>query len=350
MKEDQRQALQPKRPLAIKDADEAESRSPIVLRRIMSRYARPSFSKASIQLATTLLFYVAIWGLIIKLYFISKPFALALTVPCGLLLVRLFILQHDCGHNSLFPSKKANDIIGSLLGLLTFTPFLNWRYVHNLHHATTGNLDRRNHGDIWLMTVEEFRMASPRVQNLYKFFRNPIVLFAIGPIIYFLVRRRFPIHLKRQMIRERRNIFWTNLGIAATYGGMISWLGLGQTLLLLLPVLSVASSVGVWLFYIQHNYEDAYWARGNEWNQLDASLDGSSYYDLPNWLHWFTADIAIHHIHHADCRIPNYRLRQCMEDNLMLRPRHVLSIRESLALFRLKFWDDGKKRLVEHAR
>lgn len=313
-------------------------------RELIRDFSRADDRLAARQLINTVLPYVGLW--LAMIWAPSPSVVLLLSVLAALFLVRLFVIQHDCGHGSLFSQARTNDWVGSLLGVLTLTPHYNWRVLHNLHHATSGNLDRRQGGDIWLMTVDEFRQASALTRLRYRLFRHPLFLFVIGPGFYFLLRRRFPVRLADHLKKAKRNVYLTDLGILLIYGTLGLFVGLPKLLLMALPVTFVSASIGVWLFYIQHYYEGAYWRRGEEWDHFDAGFSGSSYYELPKWLHWFTADIAVHHIHHVDSRVPNYRLQECMRSHPALEPTKRLSLRESFSLMRLSLWDESKQQLV----
>lgn len=316
------------------------------LKRTLSRYANPTYRQAGIQLLNTIPFYFAGLGLMYWTQQHSILLSVLLAIPTGLFLIRIFILEHDCGHFSFVPGKKANDRIGFVLGLLTFTPLLNWRDSHNMHHATSGNLDRRLvGGDVWLLTREEFEKASFRTRLEYRIYRNPIVLFVIGPVIFFLVRRRFPIDVPAYLKKVRYDVYKTNLGLLLLYGPIGYFIGLKALLLIIVPVAAVGSTIGVWLFYVQHQFDDAYWVRASEWDYVKSGIQGSSYYDLPAWLNWFTADIAVHHIHHVESRIPNYNLRRCMIENQIV-PENKITLWQSLRLMHLKMWDESKQKLV----
>jgi acyl-lipid omega-6 desaturase (Delta-12 desaturase) len=316
------------------------------LKRTLSQYAKPTYRQANIQLLNTILPYFACFAAMYFAQQYSILLSLLLAIPTGLFLIRIFILEHDCGHFSFVPGKKANDRIGYLLGLLTFTPLLNWRDSHNMHHATSGNLDRRLvGGDVWLLTREEYDQASFRKKLEYRIYRNPIVLFIIGPVIFFLVRRRFPIDVPAYLKKVRYDVYKTNLGILLVYGPLGWLIGFKALLLIIVPVAAIGSTIGVWLFYVQHQFDNAYWVKASEWNYVSSGIEGSSYYDLPAWLNWFTADIAVHHIHHVDSRIPNYNLRKCMVEN-QITPKNKITLRQSLRLMHLKYWDESKKQLV----
>jgi omega-6 fatty acid desaturase (delta-12 desaturase) len=313
----------------------------------LKKYAYSDNRKAIWQLAnTSACFAFGIWLLStlysLELYW-ACPFGILL---CSLTLLRFFVLQHDCGHHTFFTNKTANNIVGFFLGILTFTPILNWRYSHNVHHATNGHLDKRGLGDVWIMTLEEYAKAPVLLKIKYRLYRNPLILFLFGSLFYFVVRRRFGIALTPQMKREQIDIALTNTFIVLLHYSLYSYVGLKATLLITLPVFALTAAFGVWLFYIQHVFEDAYWERAANWSFYNAALEGSTFYDLPDWLHWFSANIGYHHIHHLESRIPNYNLKACMVENRELFNVHVVRLSDTFTLMRLKLWDEQKKKYV----
>jgi len=279
------------------------------------------------------------------IYFDIWP-AMALAVPAAFLLVRLFIIQHDCGHGSFFKSRRANDLVGKAIGVLTLTPYVYWRNEHATHHATSGNLDKRGVGDISTLTVREYLARSAWGRFLYRLYRNPLVLFGIGPTWQFMIRHRIPTGNPLRKWREWGSILGTN----ATIGGILVIvalsIGLGPFLLAYLPVMACAASIGVWLFYVQHQFEDAYWERAPAWDFHAAAMQGCSFYDLPRVLHWLTGHIGLHHIHHLASRIPNYRLRECFEQTPLMRQAKRLTLWGSIKCARLTLWDEELRRLV----
>jgi omega-6 fatty acid desaturase (delta-12 desaturase) len=271
---------------------------------------------------------------------------LLLALPAAGFLVRLFIIQHDCGHGSFFRSRAANNTLGFVLGILTLTPYAYWRKAHAIHHATSGNLDHRGFGDISTLTVKEY-LALTRWRRLrYRLYRNPLILFGLGPFYEFILRQRFPLGLPRSWRREWASILWTNLALLAVVAMMWKTVGIQAFLAVQLPISLLAGSSGVWLFYIQHQFEDTYWEKDDAWSFHAAGIKGSSYYDLPGMLHWFTGNIGVHHVHHLSSRIPNYRLRQCFRENPELQQVTRLTLWGSLKCARLKLWDEERGKLV----
>ncbi len=312
----------------------------------LSEFEKADFRKALWQILDTLIPYLFLWVLMVRTVQLGYSYwvTLALAVPAAGLLVRIFIFFHDCGHGSFLPDNRANTLFGYLLGILTFTPFEDWRYTHGRHHATVANLDHRGEGDVWTMTLEEY-LASPRYRRwLYRFFRNPLVLFGLGPLFYFLLRQRFP--GKGAGSRARRSVRITNLALLAIAAAAWFTIGLTTYLLIQVPVIYLAGAGGVWLFYVQHQFEGVYWARKEEWDAMKAALLGSSFYKLPKVLQWFSGNIGLHYIHHIRPRIPNYRLQSAFEAIPELQTVRPLTLVQSLKSLRLRVWDEGRRQLV----
>jgi len=262
----------------------------------------------------------------------------------GGLLVRMFIIFHDCGHGSFFRSKRATDVLGSLAGVLTFTPYFHWRWEHSIHHATSGDLDRRGVGDVPTMTVEEYLKASRWKRLGYRMTRNPFVLFVLGPAFLFLFRERFP--TRNAGVRERLSVYGTNIGIVL-FGLAMSWLvGWKLYLICQLTMVLIAGSAGVWLFYVQHQFEGVYWERREDWDYFQAAIQGSSFYKLPKILQWFSGNIGFHHIHHLSPRIPNYNLERCHRAEPLFQTIKPVTLLSSLKCFKFRLWDEEGRRLV----
>jgi omega-6 fatty acid desaturase (delta-12 desaturase) len=306
-------------------------------------YRAPSWWESTWQLTSTLALFGLVWGAMLAASYRSWPLVLALAPLGGMLRVRLFMLAHDCSHGSFYRSRLANDVVGFLLMGLNATPYGRWRRNHRYHHASSGNLDRRGTGDLPVMTVEEYRVATPRRRLRYRFIRQPLVFFVLGPILVFLIEYRFP--LAEDEPPARRSVHRMNLFLLAVFGPLAWWLG-WRLLLVELPMLWVASVVGVWLLYVQHHFDGTYWQRDGTWDFGEAALRGSSYYALPRVLHWFTGNIGFHHVHHLDSNIPNYRLEAChRQDEGLLRVRPIGLI-ESLSFLRYRLWDEAAERHV----
>lgn len=310
----------------------------------LQRFRQSSAWRASWQLVNSVGSYAAVWcGMWFALQ-LSWWLALPMAVLAGGLLVRVFILFHDCGHGSFFASRRANDVTGIVTGLLAFTSYYHWRGEHAIHHGTNGDLSRRGIGDIWTMTVQEY-LASSRGRRIgYRIVRHPLVLFGVAPLLMFLWRERWA---RKDAPRRDRVWMWiTNGLLLAMAYGMSLLFGFWPYVVLQLVVLLVAGSVGVWLFYLQHQFEDAYWERGPDWDYVAAALQGSSFFHLPKVLQWFSGNIGFHHIHHLDAKIPNYRLQRCHESDprfLLVKPMTLASSLKSLGL---RLWDESSKKLV----
>jgi omega-6 fatty acid desaturase (delta-12 desaturase) len=313
---------------------------------VLAKYEQPSVRKALVQLLDTCIPYLALWGLMV--YMIHQNYAywmtLAVAVPAAGLFVRLFILFHDCCHGSFFTSHRANSILGHLLGIVTFTPYEKWRRSHSGHHVTVGDLDRRGTGDVWTMTVAEYVAAPWRRRLTYRLVRNPFVMFGLGPTALFLIGYRFA-H-KGAKKKERRSVLMTNLGIGALIAALSVTIGLRTYLMIQLPVFLMAVTAGLWLFYVQHQFEGVYWARHEAWDPMRAALEGSSYYKLPRILQWFTGNIGLHHVHHIRPGIPNYHLQQCCDDIPALQAVNAMTFRSSFTSLGLKLWDEDQQQLV----
>lgn len=312
----------------------------------LMNYRNPSARRAVWQLLNTLVPYCVLWLMIVLSIHRGYPVALtaALIVVAAAFLVRIFILFHDCAHGSLFSGKSANTFFGHALGLLTFTPFDDWRFSHLRHHATYADLDARGFGDIWTLTLAEYEGLSKGMRLWYRLYRNPLVLVGLGALFTFLLRFRLPTRTSTR--KERMSVLFTNLLIVAVVLTAVRCLGWRTYLLIQLPVLWLAGAAGVWLFYVQHQFEGVYWARRQEWDALRAAMEGSSFYRLPPVLSWFSGDIGYHHVHHLNARIPNYRLKACYDAIPELQAKQPLTIRKSLSAVRNKLWDEERRQLV----
>jgi omega-6 fatty acid desaturase (delta-12 desaturase) len=313
---------------------------------MLARYREPSCARSSVELVITAVPFLIVWILMWAALHIGYWVCLLLAVPAAGFLVRLFMIQHDCGHGSFFRCRSANDWVGRVIGVLTLTPYDFWRHSHGLHHANSGNLDRRGFGDVDTLTVREF-LASSRWHRLrYRLYRHPIVMFGIGPAYLFILRHRLPVGLMRGGWQLWLSTMATNFAIAALAATMIWLVGIRPFLLVQLPITILAGSIGIWLFYVQHQFEDTFWARDEGWNFHEAALRGSSHYDLPGVLRWFTANIGIHHVHHLCSRIPYYRLPRVLRDRPELAAVGRLTLVQSLRCVRMVLWDEGRQRLI----
>ncbi|HEX7019591.1 MAG TPA: fatty acid desaturase [Gemmatimonadaceae bacterium] len=314
-------------------------------RRAVEPYVGPDARRASFQVLTTLVpLALMIWAIHAALSW-STPLALLLTLPTAGLLVRTFILMHDCAHSSFFASRRVNDTVGFVTGVLTLTPFAQWRRDHALHHASSGDLERRGHGDVPTLTVREYNARLPRARLLYRIVRHPALLLLGGPI-HLAIGQRLRGRSKATGTKQVASVWATNAGIVLMLGAM-AWL-LGWPTLLVGYVLPfyLAAIAGVWLFYVQHQFENAYWADHDDWNYLDAALRGSTHLKLSPLLQWFTGSIGLHHIHHLAPRIPNYRLQRCYDDNTLFHSSPIVTLRSGTTALRLALWDEERQRLV----
>ena len=315
-------------------------------REIAAPYARADPRRAVAQLLNTGLPFLIVMLALLCGASRHPGLTLPLAVPGALLLVRLFAIQHDCGHGSFFASRRANDLVGRALGVLTLTPYAFWRRRHAVHHASSGNLGQRGTGGVRTLTVREFQSLSLWQRLRYRSYRHPIMLFGLGPVFLFVIRHRIPTVSPFRDWQIWGSIFGTNATLAAMVMLMLLTMG-GRALLLgYLPVILLAASTGIWLFYIQHQFEHAYWETGSDWNFHAAALKGSSFYDLPAVLHWLTGYIGFHHIHHVCSKIPNHRLRECFDQNPEFRDARRLTLVGSLKCSRLSLWDEERQLLV----
>ena len=317
--------------------------------RLLSRYRAPTIRRSLFELCVTLIPFLALWALAWWALSISPWLATAIAVLNGAFLVRLFMIQHDCGHGAFFANRHVSDWVGRALGVLTITPYDVWRQTHAIHHASTGNLDRRGVGDLPTLTVQEYRNRSRWGRLGYRLVRNPLILFGLGPIYIFIIKNRIPAGLMR-IAKYWTSAMATNLAIALALTVIIYFGGLKPVLLIFLPTAVTGAAIGVWLFYIQHQFEDAHWQHEEDWQIHDAALHGSSYYDLPGVLRWFSGNIGIHHVHHLYSRIPFYRLTEVLRDHPVLATVQRMTLRDSLACARLHLWDEDSQQLVSFAK
>ena len=316
-------------------------------RTLLAPYKQAAWGPALFQLANTAILFAALWAAMAWAATRGAYWALPLlAVPAAFLFIRLFIFQHDCGHGSFFPSRRANNLLGGVLGVITLFPYGYWKKTHAVHHATSGNLDDREFGDIVTMTVAEYRALSLLGRLRYRLYRHPLVMFAIGPTYQFVFKHRFPFDLPFAWKREWLSVLKTNVALAAVYALAIVALGWRTVLLVQLPIIVIAGALGVWLFYVQHQFEDTYWEHEEAWDFYRAGAHGSSFYDLGRLGHWLTGNIGYHHIHHLASQIPNYRLAACFRENPAMQRATRLTVRESLRCARLRLWDEERRTMV----
>ena len=311
---------------------------------IVAKYREPSAWRALWQLTNTLLPYALLWYLMPLCLAISYWLLLPVAALAAGFLVRIFIIFHDCGHGSFVKSKRVNDLVGRITGLLTYTPYGFWRWQHGVHHGTAGDLDRRGSGDVWTLTVQEYVQSSRWKRLAYRLSRNPLVLFVLAPLTLFVVILRFP--TPGAPPRERRSVYWTDLALLLWIAANALIFGLKDYLLIQFTVMTLSGAAGVWLFYVQHQFEDAYWERSDKWDYVVAAMRGSSFYKLPRILQWFSGNIGFHHIHHLSPRIPNYNLQRCHNAEPYFQRVKPLTLLASLKSLSLRLWDDQRKQLV----
>lgn len=311
---------------------------------IVRKYQNPSRWGSAWQIVDTLVPFVLLWVLMYFALAISYWLVVPLAALTGAFMVRIFIIFHDCTHGSFFKSRWANDLLGFITGVLVFTPYHHWRWEHSIHHSSAGNLDRRGMGDVWTLTVQEYLESSRWKRFSYRLSRNPFVLFMLAPMILFVILHRIPARDAKP--RERYWVYGTNLAIIGMAVGLSSIFGFKAYLIIQLIALLVASTAGVWLFYVQHQFEDVYWERKSEWDFEQAALQGSSFYKLPKILQWFSGNIGFHHIHHLSPRIPNYRLERAHRAEPLFQSVKPLTLRRSLKSFTYRLWDEGLRKLV----
>ncbi|MBL7077739.1 MAG: fatty acid desaturase [Kiritimatiellae bacterium] len=313
-------------------------------RAMVKRYCRPKVASSVWQLVNTIVPYFALLGLMYVCLGRSYLLTLLLAIPAAGFAIRLFIISHDCGHHSFFLSRRLNALVGAVTAFLVLTPYTYWKNEHARHHASSGNLDRRGTGDIWTLTTAEYAAQPLPVRLAYRLYRNPVVLFVIGPLFLFAVNYRF--WSKWAGKRERLSVLLTNLALTAMLVLCHYTIGLKAFVMIQLPVLWLAAVLGVWLFYVQHQFEDVSWERNDNWDFATQAIAGSSYYRLPRLLQWFSANIGFHHIHHLAPRIPNYRLARCHQENPLFHRARELTLRTSLRSLAYRLWDEQTRRMT----
>jgi omega-6 fatty acid desaturase (delta-12 desaturase) len=313
----------------------------------LAPYAKPHIGRSVLDLFTSVVPYLILFYVMYRLLDVSYLLTLAVGIPASGFLLRTYIMFHDCTHGSFLPTKRANAWLGSVLALIVYHPFANWRHAHAVHHASAGDLDRRGVGDVPVLTVAEYNAKSPKGKLIYRLYRNPLIMFGIGPIWALMIQPRIVSRSERP--RLKRSVHVTNLVLALTITGMCLWIGPAEFFLIQMPVAWAAGAAGVWLFYVQHQFEDAYWENSDDWSYADAALRGSSYLKLPKVLQYFTGNIGLHHVHHLSARVPNYNLQAAHDNNPIFHDVPVLTLRDGLRSTRLKLWDEDSRRLVGFA-
>jgi omega-6 fatty acid desaturase (delta-12 desaturase) len=316
----------------------------VAWQKIVMDYSKPRLSRSIWQIINSVGPYLLLWVIMVQVNKISPWLMIPFIILAAGFLVRIFIIFHDCGHGSFFQSKKLNVIVGKALGIMALTPYYKWTESHLKHHQTVGNLDDRGDGDVWTVTVEEYQSMTPRQKIFYRIFRHPIFLLGFAGPMNFLVYSRFT--RKSFTKRQKRNVYFTNLMLLLLAVGVSLWIGWQTFLLIQLPVMYLAGMAGIYLFYLQHQYDDVIWVRKGDWDYKKMALEGSSFFKLPVLLRWFSGNIGFHHIHHLGPKIPNYNLPKCYEENPLFQEVEPITFFKSFQSLKLRLWDEKNERIV----
>ncbi|MBW8349195.1 fatty acid desaturase [Bacillus sp. IITD106] len=317
---------------------------PKILRKQIAPYEKANTKSSMRQVVNTLVPFFSLWVLAYFSLSISYLLTFGICIVAAGFLVRIFIIFHDCCHGSFFKNRHANNILGTITGILTLCPYEQWKHSHSIHHATSSNLNKRGTGDVWVLTVDEYMEATPMKKLAYRLYRNPFVMFVLGPIYIFLIAYRF--NIKNARPRERRNTYITNISIVAIAGLLCLAIGWQAFLFIQGPIFFISGSLGIWLFYVQHQFEDSYFENQDNWDYVKAAIDGSSYYKLPKILQWLTGNIGFHHVHHLSPRVPNYYLEEVHNKHERLQEVQTITIKTSLRSLKFRLWDEQGKKFV----
>jgi acyl-lipid omega-6 desaturase (Delta-12 desaturase) len=312
--------------------------------KVIIKYNHPDLLRSVWQICNSVIPYLLFWYILYRSLAYSYWITLLICVPACGFLIRIFIIFHDCGHGSFFKSKKTNAIVGIICGLLAYTPFVTWHNQHRIHHSTAGNLDKRGIGDVWTMTVDEFQNANKWLRFFYRAFRNPLFMYTFGPVFVIIIKNRFT--LKDMTKEERWNVYFTNLMICVMAVGISLLIGFKAFLLIQVPILLISHSMGLWLFYIQHQFDDVTWDRTSTWDYKNAALAGSSFLKLPRIFQWFTGNIGYHHVHHLSSKIPNYYLERCHNENDLFKEVKPIRLFSTFRALKLGLWDEVNHQMV----
>ncbi|MEH7347705.1 fatty acid desaturase [Gottfriedia acidiceleris] len=314
------------------------------LRKQIIPYEKSNLKASIWQMSNTFIPFIFLWYLAYKSTSISVVLTIFIDIVAALFLIRIFIIFHDCCHQSFFKNKTANKVLGTITGVVTLFPFSQWKHSHSIHHATSGNLDKRGIGDMWVLTVEEYVAASFWTKVQYRLYRNPLIMFGLGPIYIVLISNRF--NTKNAKLKERLNTYLTNIlivGVSALFCYTIGW---ENYLLVEGPIFFISAVLGIWLFYVQHQFEDTYFEEDTNWEYVKAAVEGSSFYKLPKLLQWITGNIGYHHVHHLSPRVPNYNLESVHNNTLPLQNVPTITLKTSLTSLKFKLWDEDTKQFV----
>lgn len=314
------------------------------LRKQVAPFEQATTKESIWQIINTLVPFISLWYLAYLSLSVSYWLALVPIVIAAGFLVRMFIIFHDCTHHSFFKNRRVNRIVGTIMGVFTLFPFDQWGHEHSVHHATSGNLDKRGTGDIWTLTVDEYLAAPLKLRLAYRFYRNPFVMFGLGPIFVFLLKNRFNRKGARQ--KERNNTYLTNILIAALVALLCWAIGWQSFLLVQGSIFMISGAAGIWLFYVQHTFEDSYFEEDKEWEYVKAAVEGSSFYKLPKVMQWLTGNIGFHHVHHLSPRVPNYKLEEAHNNTDPLKNVPTITLATSLKSLRFRLWDENQKNFV----
>ena len=312
--------------------------------KVIMKYNHPDLLRSVWQICNSVIPYIFMWFVMYRSLQYSYWLTLLLSLVATGFLIRIFIIFHDCGHRSFFVSKRANYIVGMIMGIITLTPFHTWHHQHWIHHSTSGNLDKRGIGDVWTMTVDEYLKSSKWDRFLYRAFRNPLIMFTLGPVLVVLYQNRTT--RKDMTKQEKWNVYFTNIVILVVAASISMLIGIKAYLLIQLPVILFGHSIGIWLFYIQHQFDDVEWERQNKWDYKVSALSGSSFLKLPALLKWFTGNIGYHHVHHLSSRIPNYYLEKCHNENEIFREVKPIKLFSTFRALTLGLWDEASRRMI----
>lgn len=321
-----------------------DERNPRALRKQVAPYEKSDLQNSILQIINTIVPFFVLWYLAYQSLSISYLLTLGISVIAAGFLVRIFIIFHDCTHHSFFKNRKANRVLGTITGIMTFFPYDQWGYEHSVHHATSSNLDKRGTGDLWMMTIDEYLEAPFWTKVQYRLYRNPFVMFVLGPIYVFGITNRF--NRKGAKRKERMNTYFTNIMILAIIALLCWAIGWQAFLLVQLPIFMISGSLGIWLFYIQHTFEDSYFEEDEHWEYVKAAVEGSSYYKLPKVLQWLTGNIGYHHVHHLSPRVPNYKLEEVHNNTAPLQNVPTITLATSLSSLKFRLYDEENKRFV----